>query len=190
MTDDPRLGWGALLRTDMADYGIFRIVRKNGVSPRTQEPVRFTAIEAPDWVQVLPFTTEGRLVMVEQFRPGAEVRSLEFPAGMIDAGEDARRAGVRELEEESGYRPGRVIKLGAVYANPAIQTNRLHVLLALECTPTGVQAQEAGEDVHVRIVDPTGLPALIRDGAINHALVLSAWQLYELWRSQRPSSRT
>jgi hypothetical protein len=34
------------------------------------------------------------------------------------------------------------------------------------------------------------VPGLIRSGEINHALVLTAWQLYELWRVQRAASRT
>src|SRR5688500_4307729 len=184
------MGWGPLLRTDLADYGIFSVVRKSGVSPRTSEPVHFHALEMADWVQVLPLTRDGRFVMVEQFRPGAEVRALEFPAGMLDRGESAQAAATRELEEETGYRGGKLIELGVVHSNPAIQSNVLHVWLAQDCEKTGTPSQDEGEDVYVRLVEAADIPEMIRDRAIQHALVLTAWQLYEVWRFRLPASLT
>jgi len=64
----------------------------------------------PDAVVVIPLlrrsgdpssTTET--VVVEQFRIPVRQQTVEFPAGMIDAGESAEEAAVRELKEETGY---------------------------------------------------------------------------------------
>ena len=189
MSDD-RLGWGPLERVPLADYGIFKVVRKHGTSPRTQEAVHFHVIEAVDWVQVVAVTRAAELIMVEQFRPGAEVTSLEFPAGMIDTEEAPARAAARELEEETGYRAGRMIELAAVWSNPAINSNRLHLWLALDCESTGERQQDEGEDVHVRLVKHEDFDRLQAAGAINHALVITAWHFYGSWRSQRSASRT
>jgi ADP-ribose pyrophosphatase len=179
-----------LQRQQLADYGIFRVLQMRGSSPRTGEPVIFHGLEMPEWVQVIPVTTDGHLVMVEQFRPGAEVMSLEFPAGLVDPEESAQLTAARELEEETGYQSDSFHQLGVLYANPAIQDNRLHVWLAEACRPTGSVQQDAGEDVRARLVAPAEIPRLIAAGEINHALVLTAWQLYELWRVQRSESRT
>ena len=46
---------------------------------------------------------DDRFVLVRQFRPPAGKLILEFPAGLIDPGEDAGTAAVRELKEETGY---------------------------------------------------------------------------------------
>uniref|UniRef100_A0A8C5EVV3 ADP-sugar pyrophosphatase n=1 Tax=Gouania willdenowi TaxID=441366 RepID=A0A8C5EVV3_GOUWI len=44
------------------------------------------------------------VVMVKQFRPPLGCHSLEFPAGLIDEGETAEEAALRELKEETGYK--------------------------------------------------------------------------------------
>ncbi|MEG1979405.1 MAG: NUDIX hydrolase [Victivallaceae bacterium] len=46
---------------------------------------------------------QNELVLVRQFRPPAHSYTIEFPAGLIDAGEDAATAARRELYEECGY---------------------------------------------------------------------------------------
>jgi 8-oxo-dGTP pyrophosphatase MutT (NUDIX family) len=182
-------GWG-LKAEQLADYRIFRVVRKRGISPRTERAVEFHSLELADWVQIIPRTPAGQLIMVEQFRPGAEIVSLEFPAGLIEAGESPADAGLRELEEETGYRADVAWPIGQVYVNPAIQSNRLHVAYAPDCRPDGMMQLDEGEDVRVRLVSDHELTQLMADGAIQHALVLTAWQLYELWRVQRAASRT
>jgi 8-oxo-dGTP pyrophosphatase MutT (NUDIX family) len=172
----------------LADYRIFRVLQKRGRSPRTGEAVVYHALELADWVQIIPRTASGELIMVEQFRPGAEISSLEFPAGLIDEGEEPIVAGIRELEEETGYRTASAQLVGSIFPNPAIQDNRLHILYAAACDPGGVINQDAAEDVNVRLVTEDQLPALIQAGEINHALVLTAWQLYQLWRAERARS--
>jgi 8-oxo-dGTP pyrophosphatase MutT (NUDIX family) len=167
----------------LADYRIFRVLQKRGRSPRTGQTVVYHALEMADWVQIIPRAPSGELIMVEQFRPGADISSLEFPAGLIDEGEKPMVAGIRELEEETGYRAATAHLVGSIFPNPAIQSNRLHILYADACDPGGVINQDAGEDVNVRLVTEEQLPSLIHAGEINHALVLTAWQLYQLWRA-------
>ena len=181
--------WG-LVSEELADYRIFRVLRKRGISPRTARAVEFHSLELSDWVQIIPCTRAGEFIMVEQFRPGAEIPSLEFPAGLIDDGELPLQAGLRELEEETGYRAHEAWPIGHVYVNPAIQSNRLHIVHARDCQPDGLVQQDEGEDVRVRLVAESELLRLMEEGTIHHALVLTAWKRYELWRVQREASRT
>ena len=174
----------------LGDFHIFSVTRKRGVSPRTGTPVEYHTLQTPDWVQVVPCTRAGQLVMVDQFRVGAEIASLEFPGGIIDLGESDQSAGLRELLEETGYRAEQITSIGHVYANPAIQNNRLFLVVAENCELAGPAQQDDGEDINVRLVEPADVPDLIRAGTIHHGLVVSAWLLYELWRVQRSASRT
>jgi 8-oxo-dGTP pyrophosphatase MutT (NUDIX family) len=71
----------------------------------------------------------GRLVLVRQHRPPAGSAVIEFPAGLIDNGEDPGQAALRELHEETGYR-GRVAQCFApAYNTPGLSGEAAHVLL-------------------------------------------------------------
>ena len=179
-----------LVREPLADYRIFRVLRMRGTSPRTGKDVVYHGLEMVDWVQVIARTESGRLLMVEQFRPGTERYSLEFAAGMVDGDESPEEAARRELLEETGFEAAAIHNLGALYPNPAIQSNLLHVLFAEGCRQTAEPQPDDGEDLSVRLVDEAEIPVLIENRRIDHALVVAAWQVYESWRVHRSASRT
>lgn len=57
-----------------------------------------------DAVVIIPITEEGKFIMIVQSRPNTKEGALvEFPAGMIDEGEDSLASAKRELLEETGY---------------------------------------------------------------------------------------
>lgn len=96
---------------------------------RYRHPVRnrerdFYVVHSRDWVNVLAVTTDKQLVLVNQFRFGIDDFSLEIPGGVIEPGEDPVKAGLRELEEETGYVGGNARLLASVHPNPAIMSNR------------------------------------------------------------------
>ena len=109
---------------------------------------------------------------------------------MMDPDETPEVTAARELREETGYAASTLHTIGWIYPNPAIQSNRLHIVLAENCREVGERQQDDGEDLHVRLVEPAQFSGMIADGTINHALVLAAWQLYESWRVHRSASRT
>ena len=67
---------------------------------------------APDWVNVVAVTPEGKIVLVRQFRFGSNSLWLEVPGGVMEKGEDPITAGVRELSEETGYGGGKASLIG------------------------------------------------------------------------------
>ena len=71
--------------------------------------------------------------------------------------------------------------------NPAIFTNRCHAYLATGCRKVGDLHMDPGEDIEVQLVPVTEVDALIRSGAIDHALVLAA---LAMWRSSESDSRS
>jgi len=138
----------------------------------------FYVIETPDWINVIPLTDDGDVLMVRQFRFGVASHTLEIPGGMCDAGETPAAAAARELREETGYRASTLDALGWVHPNPPIQTNRCYTYLARGLVREGEpqpDANEAFEQVRVPLDD---VPRLIADGTITHALVLAAFQLH------------
>lgn len=170
------------LRTGLpADYTILKVREDTVAHPGDQSEHPRVIIECPDWVNIIPVTLEEEVVLVKQFRFGVWQPSLEIPGGMVDPGETPLDAAVRELEEETGYVPGRVIELGWVHPNPAIQTNKCHSYLALGCTKEVDAAPEAGEDIVVERVKRKQIAKMLREGKITHSLVVAAFMLERLY---------
>lgn len=142
-------------------------------------------MRAPDWINVVPLLDDGRVVLVRQWRYGIQAPTLEIPGGMVDPGEDARRAAARELEEETGFRAGALRRLGSTHPNPAFIANRITTWLATDLTEVEADRDTFGvdgEEIERELVELERIPELIRTGEISHALVVVAFHLLGLDR--------
>ncbi len=170
--------WKKQHSTPRGDYRVFTVREDLAEAPRDGSVHSFFVIESSDWVNVIPLTPEGKLVLVEQYRHGTEEISLEIPGGLIDPGETPAEAARREMHEETGYDTNDIVYLGTVAPNPALQNNRCHSYLARNVVPTAAQHLDPTEDIAVRLVDPADVPGLIAEGTISHALVVAAFYFH------------
>ena len=118
----------------------------------------------------LPVTKEGDLVMVRQWRFGAQALSAEVPGGVMDAGEGPVETAVRETREETGYAHGAPTLLGSVSPNPAIQANRCHFVLLEGVSNGSPRALDEHEEIEVEAVRPSEALRRVRAGETTHAL--------------------
>ncbi len=106
-------------------------------------------VEHPGGVCVLALEDDGSVYTVRQWRyPFAQVTE-ELPAGKLDGPEDHRLAGLRELHEEIGAKPGEFIYLGKLLSSPGFSSEVIHMYLARGLTFTG---QELDEDEFLDVV--------------------------------------
>jgi ADP-ribose pyrophosphatase len=171
--------WENVATEVVGEYDVFSVLRHTMRSPRTGGLHEFHVVDVPLCVHVIPFTGDDRVILVEQFRPGVQRMSLEFPAGVVEDCEEPVKAALRELEEETGYRADSAELIGDFDPDPAIQSNAIKVIVARGCAPDGSTQQDDGEDVEVRLVARAEIGELIRSGRIRHAASISAWALYE-----------
>lgn len=169
--------WTRVKQGPVQDFTILRIREDTVADPRDGSHHPRVILDCPDWVNIIPVTRDGRVVLIRQFRFGAWQESLEIPGGIVDPGELPEAAAVRELEEETGYRPERVVALGWVHPNPALQGNRCHSYLALDCVRAHGGRQEAAEDITVELHRREDISGLICTGRISHSLVVAAFFL-------------
>lgn len=140
----------------------------------------FFVIESADWINIIPITQKGEVVLIKQFRHGIRDITLEIPGGIVEEGEPLLEAAKRELLEETGYESSVWKKLGIVYPNPAIMSNRCHVFLADAAVKVAEPVFDGSEDIETILCPMGELKGLIKKGVITHSIVLSALALYFL----------
>jgi ADP-ribose pyrophosphatase len=169
--------WPELERQSLFDCRIFSVECSRVKSPQDGHVHDFYRILSVDWVQIVPVTVKREIVMVRQYRHGSGEVTLEIPGGLVDSGEDARTAAVRECLEETGYRASEVHSLGSVNPNPALFANRLYSFVAESAEPVAPIRNEGAEQTALELVPEDQLPELLLSGRIDHALVATT-----LWR--------
>jgi 8-oxo-dGTP pyrophosphatase MutT (NUDIX family) len=148
----------------------------------------FYVLEFGDWANVVPVTEAGEVVFIELHRHGIDGPSLEIPGGMVDPGDlDPAAAAARELREETGYEAERLVPIGVVHPNPALQANRCHTFLAENARLSGESRPDEAEDIRVVLHPVRDVPRLLQEGRITHALVVAAlyWFLARVSGSER-----
>ncbi len=141
-------------------------------------------LRSADWVNVIPLIEPGStadgptVVFIRQWRFGRAAESLEIPGGIVEAGEDAEVAAGRELHEETGYRAGRIERLGVVEPNPAILDNVCSLWLARDLTLTGDPIGDGSEELEVVHVPLREVTERIASGEIRHSLVVTAFYFF------------
>mgnify|MGYP001824653447 CR=1 FL=1 len=160
---------------------VFELTERRGVNPRTGEEVPVWVLDAADWVNVIPLDSEGRVIIVRQYRHGTRSVTVEVPGGVVERGEEPEAGARRELLEETGYEAGSMELLGVVHPNPAIQTNATYTYLAEGCRKVADLDLDQAEDIDVDAVELSEVERMIRAGEITHSLVVAAFY----WLDQR-----
>lgn len=135
----------------------------------------FYTIWQPDWVLILPQTTEGKWILTRQYRHGTRSISMEFPAGIVEAGEDHLAAAKRELEEEAKLLGGKYDFIGEFPMNPDRHRGRFFVYLATRVVPGGSAKADDTEDIRTLALTTNELEFKMRSGEFFHALQMAAY---------------
>ena len=130
------------------DGAIFR-VRTGDVTLEDGTIAQREVIEHPGGVGVVPYTGEG-VILVRQYRIAIGKTILEMPAGKRESDEDPAACGMRELIEETGYRAGKLIDAGAVYATVGYCSEKIHIYLALDLEHIG---QNLDDEERIELVE-------------------------------------
>jgi len=127
-------------------------------------------VEHRDCVAVVAIDGDSNVLLVNQFRKAVGKELLEIPAGGIDPGEDPVTAVRREMQEETGYLPQKLERLGGFYSTPGYCTEYLYLYLATDLTPSQLYAEDTAPISQI--------PSLITSGKICDAKSIAGLLTY------------
>lgn len=127
-------------------------------------------VRHPGSVVIIPVTAEHEIVLVRQYRHAIGRWAWELPAGSLKPGEDVERAAIRECQEETGWIPSRIERLGAFFPTPGYCDEEMTFFKATGLRTPGPGDQEAhqdeDEDIEVRAFAREILRRMIASGEV------------------------
>lgn len=129
-------------------------------------------------VVLVPLLADGRVCLIRNRRYTIGQTLIEFPAGTIDPSESPDVTAARELEEETGYRAGRIERIADWYVSPGVMTERMYLYLCRDLSP-GRLDHQLDESIEPLLVRWTDAQAMARSGQIEDAKTMLGIYLVE-----------
>jgi ADP-ribose pyrophosphatase len=124
-------------------------------------------IQHPGAGVAVPITSDGKFVLVKQYRFAISRYILEFPAGTLEPNEDPADTIKRELEEETGFRGHTWQKLGSFYLCPGYCNEIIHAYLAQDLEKlASPPAGDEDEEIEVVFCDRLELEQMFNSGDV------------------------
>lgn len=137
-------------------------------------------------VAMLPVNRKGELLLVRQYRHAVDQDLFEIPAGLVEPGEDKKEAAIRELREETGFRPGYIEEIADFYSSPGYCTEVITVYFVSDLTESKLP-EDDDEYIKVFAFTPEALGRMIAEGKIKDGKTLMAYYWYMARQCQRLS---
>ncbi len=137
----------------------------------------------PGAVVVLGFRNDGKILLIRNRRYAVDQTLLELPAGTLEKGEDPMNCAGRELLEETGYLPGRLVPLGSFFTSPGILSEKMYVFAAYDLAAQQAELDE-GEEIELSPATLDEAIEMIRYGQISDGKTIATLLMYD--RFHRP----
>lgn len=134
-------------------------------------------VEHSECIAVVAIDDKDNVLLVRQYRTPVEKDLLEIPAGGIDAGENPEEAVRREMQEETGFLPQKLIRLGGFYSAPGFCTEYLHLYLATDFIASQLFAEDT-EGIKLERVPLSEIPALLTSGKFEDAKSIAGLYMF------------
>lgn len=166
--------WRRIASSYVIDSHFLRIRKDTLELPNGTTIPDYYVRESPGFVMLFPVTEDERVVLVRQYRYGADSIGLEVPAGMLEPGEDPADCARRELLEETGYTAARLELLGSYAAEPVRSNARAYLFIATGARCESAPCPEPTEHIEVELTTFAELRDMLRDGRIDNLASLAA----------------
>lgn len=158
----------------------FDIVNETVSLPDGTE-AEFDYLSESESAVILPFTTDGEVVVIDEWRHAVKRQNRGLPAGSLEAGEDREEGARRELREETGYEAGEVTYLGGFEPANGFSDAYFHYYVARDCEQASEQSLDVDETIDVSTTEFEDLLAAVRAGELEDGRTVTAILHYALF---------
>ncbi len=144
----------------------------------------YQIIEKRNSALIVPINKNNELVLVREYFYAIDEYQLGLPKGRIEEGHDELTTANKELQEEIGFKAGKIDKLGIVTLSPGYSTQRTYLFLARDLTESRLKGDEE-EDLEVITHPFDRFEELINQGKITDARMIAALFLAKRFLSQK-----
>jgi 8-oxo-dGTP pyrophosphatase MutT (NUDIX family) len=182
MDKNDNLGWIEKKKKAIKDFKIFEAYEITSIASDGREST-FVRLDSPDWVNIVSIvkdkSREDCFLMVRQYRHGSNSITMEFPAGLVNKGEEPIIAAQRELLEETGYSADKFVLIGSIKPNPAFMSNTSYTYFAVNPVKSGGQSLDEDELIDVKIIPVKEFESKMGTGEYINAITILAYLWYE-----------
>lgn len=168
------------IRTEEIYRGRVVTLRRDTIRTAEGKELQREVVAHPGAVVVVA-EHEGRLLFVRQYRYPTDEELLELVAGTCEPGEEPVVTAGRELQEEAGFKAGRLTKIGEFYSAPGFCSELLHLYMAEDLTESRLPGDE-DEEIAVEWIDRESAVRMALEGKIRDGKTLAGVLLYDRLR--------
>lgn len=158
-------------------------IYKGAIFTLTQKQVQINGMQVkrdiihhPGGVGIL-LIHENKLLLVQQIRPAINQKTIEIPAGKLEYGEDPYEAGMRELNEETGFTAKDLKLIVSMVSTPGFCDEKIWIYEAIDPSIAKVKLDcDPDEDIETLWIDLDTAQQWIKDGKIIDAKTILAIQ--------------
>lgn len=150
------------------------LIRQKFREPQENKEYDFSLVNLKEGNQICAVTSDANLLLVQQYKQGADEIVWEVPGGVAEANESPDVVAARELREETGYEAEQVLQTGWFWQHTRKVTTRVNTFVALNCHLVGKPKLDEHEKIRVVEVSPDEFWDLVSQGVFREPQSLSA----------------
>ena len=160
----------------------FEIIRDKVEKPDKSNTFR-EYMKFPEVVVIIPILPNGNIILLKQYRYVIDSLIIELPAGKVDPFEDIEVAALRELNEETGYKAGKIKEIMCFYPTCGVSTEKMHLYLAEDLEKSELKFDE-DEVIHPFEISPDEAFQMISRGEIHDLKTITGLLLLKSYLSE------
>lgn len=161
------MAWDILRTETIAKTPRFDVIKETVILP-SGNAKDFYVTKHADASVIMPITSDGKIVMLNEYRHPCRETLLSLVGGHLEEGDNPEDAAARELMEETGYTAEKFEFVQAVYADPPRTGRKWYFFIAHNARPIAKQNLTEFESIEISLLSPSELISALKDGKVKN----------------------